>query len=432
MQEKNVAKIGNYSNDNIVIQDLKYNNNYYVSDSSMCAVANVLAGAGQYEAINAIFQKSMQDISRLHPLNPWYGTKVVQMGTFQKLVSTPLLKDANKKFPKNFKSTVEFCPNDYPGYNEKETFWEYAYRTQRSIILDTKTYKEYLGDYEDPFPVLEYKDGMKLKVMPPEFPQATAVVMRAGLIKYNTKLRRIACDDYGIIKLTNECDESCPLGVVFTVDMNKTRMSMKRNKTDSLEKLIERERLIKSILENQILAVTVGERPLLRLEDIDIKDLEQDFFQLADTNLKLYNSMKIIEGYFGVVFDIQQDITGQDYHHAVLLATSLKRKWQFVKNDSRFQVSADYDKIKFDMDDKVEENAPYIYENYNYEWNILGIHFEADALYTSIHNSRISNIKTVVKKIEQKKEDIDIVFNPLKGKKIGIYSYIYNPRIKVV
>ena len=103
-----------------------------------------------------------------------------------------------------------------------------------------------------------------------------------------------------------------------------------------------------------------------------------------------------------------------------------------MKNDSRFQVSADYDKIKFDMDDKVEENAPYIYENYNYEWNILGIHFEADALYTSIHNSRISNIKTVVKKIEQKKEDIDIVFNPLKGKKIGIYSYIYNPRIKVV
>lgn len=431
MQEKNVAKIGNYSNDNVIIQGLEYNNIIYVPENGLCAAANVLADFGHYDSINAIFQKSMQEISQLHPLKPWYGTKVMQMGMLQKLVSTPLLNDANKLFPKNIKSTVQFCPSDYPGYNVNESPWEYAYRTQREVVLDTKTYKEYLGEYEDPFPVVDYKNGMKLKIMPPEFPEASDVVLRAGLTSYSTKLRRVACDDYGIIKLTNECDTSCPLGVVFLIDENnnKTRVSMQRNKSTSLEKLISIEQLIKSIFENHVLVVTIGKNPLMMLENIDLKELEQDFFKLAETNLKLYNSLKFIEGYFGIRFDISQEITDQDYYHAVLLSTSLKRKWQFIKNESTFRVSAECEKIEINFDEKIEETAPYIYQKFYYQWNILGICFKADSLCKSIHNSKISNIKTVIKKMKEKQERVDIVFAPIKGKKIGIYSYIDNPQL---
>lgn len=431
MQNKNIAKIGNYSNDNVVIQGVEYNNNIYVAENSLCASAKVLADFGHYDSINAIFQKSMQEISQLHPLKPWYGTKVVQMGMLQKLVSTPLLDDANKLFPKNIKSTVQFCPSDYPGYNTKESPWEYAYRTQREVVLDTKTYKEYLGEYEDPFPVTDYKDGMKLKILPPEFPDASEVVLRAGLTSYSTKLRRVACDDYGIIKLTNECDASSPLGVIFILDENnkKTRVSMKRNKTTSLEKLIIIEQLVKSILENQLLAVTMNDRPLMMLEKIDLKELEQDFFKLAETNLKLYSSLKFIEGYFGIRFDLSQEITDQDYYYAVLLSASLKRRWQFIKNESKFRVSTESDKIEIDFDEEIEENTPYIYQRFDCQWNILGIGFKADSLFTSIHNSKIVNIKTVNKKIKEKQERVDIIFAPIKGKRIGIYSYIDNPQL---
>ena len=431
MQEKNVAKIGNYSKNNIVIQGLEYNNTIYVNENGLCSTAKVLANHGHYEAINAIFQENLEEMSRLHPLNPMYGLKVVQMGMLHKLVSTPLLKEANNEFPKKIKATVQICPSDYPGYNVKESPWEYAYRTQRDVVLDTKTYKEYLGDCEDPFPFMEYEDGMKLKIMPPEFPKAANVVLRAGLASCSTKLRRVASDDYGIIKLTNECDTACPLGVVFIVDENekKTRVSMKRNKATSLEKLIEIERLIKSILENQILVATIDEKPLMMFDKIDLKELEQDFFKLAESNLKLYNSMKFVEGYFGITFDISKEITDQDYYHTVLLATSLKRKWQFVKNESRHCVSAGYEKIELKLDEKIEENIPYIYQIFDYKWNILGICFEADSLYTSIHNSRISNSKMVIRKIREKEEEIDIAFAPVKGKKIGIYSYIHNPRL---
>ena len=61
MQDKNIAKIGNYSNDNVVIQGLEYNNNIYVAENGLCATAKVLADFGHYDSINAIFQESMQE-----------------------------------------------------------------------------------------------------------------------------------------------------------------------------------------------------------------------------------------------------------------------------------------------------------------------------------------------------------------------------------
>ena len=56
--------------------------------------------------------------------------------------------------------------------------------------MKTTKYKEYLGDIEDPFPTVSYKNRTYLSIQPPPFPEAVDAVFSSGKISVSAKLQR--------------------------------------------------------------------------------------------------------------------------------------------------------------------------------------------------------------------------------------------------
>lgn len=76
---------------------------------------------------------------KTHPLFPTFSASVDSK--LNKLVSTPEIEDAFKKYPKSFKGVFEIDYSKYPNINRNETPWEYAYRTQTPIDWQLKSTK---------------------------------------------------------------------------------------------------------------------------------------------------------------------------------------------------------------------------------------------------------------------------------------------------
>jgi len=66
--------------------------------------------------------------------------------------------------------------------------------------LDTTSYQEFLGEMEDPFPILTYTDGMKTSITPPTFPDAVEATIVSGEIAIPFMLRRLPCMEFGWLR----------------------------------------------------------------------------------------------------------------------------------------------------------------------------------------------------------------------------------------
>ncbi|BAK97611.1 hypothetical protein OBV_04130 [Oscillibacter valericigenes Sjm18-20] len=56
--------------------------------------------------------------------------------------------------------------------------------------MKTTKYKEYLGDIEDPFPTVSYKNRTYLSIQPPPFSEAVDAIFSSGEISVSAKLQR--------------------------------------------------------------------------------------------------------------------------------------------------------------------------------------------------------------------------------------------------
>lgn len=441
MSDKLVAKLGNNANANTIIQGSENVtvNHFGTTTTLMPGILGALASAEQYEAINIIYQTKVEEmlsnVSAIHPLNPHFGVKAVQMGTFQKLVSTPLVEDALKLFPKTIKSTVTLRLEDYPGLCKNENIWDYSYRTQRIMEVTTKEYKEYLGDKEDPFPIVKFQDGMKLEIHPPEFPEAMNATLQSGFISYGTILRRVPTDDFGVIVLSNKEDKSRSFDLTLRFDHTKesVNITMKRIQIDSLEKMLLREKLIQEIVKNKLMAVMLNGISLATLDCVAMKDLKQAFFASVGANIKLLENLKVIEQKFHCHFDLcGRDYSEEEYYYAAILASSVREKWEFIERCKYTSTIANYDRIHLEVPEheRDKEKRLFIYELNDVSFEIQGIKFKAEKLVRAMSCAKMVNEKMIKREIEQRKEAIKMNFIPYhKGREISIFARLDKPYI---
>lgn len=407
----NNSRIGKNSDHNIVIQDSTIGTPVFCNN--MPDMISVLGEMHQYELIQKQVTDVLSAVRRVHPLYPVFSAKPsAELG---KLVSTPETEDAFTQYPKRIKGKFEINYKKYPHMDKSETPWEYAYRTQTRVELKTTAYKEYLGDIEDPFPNIEYHDGMITIIGAPEFPPAVQATIQSGDAKIEIQLRRKACLEYGKMVFGTISDQQ---GFSFSIttynNISRTDFSIKKVPSLDLSVQLERERLINEIGKTQHFSITVGDAELLNAT-LDKTELSAPMFKTAPYLIAYIENLLTIEKYTGCKFDISVgDIYKNDYRAAYIIASSLEEKWHHVKTDFCDETRCDFDHIPDDFANEIDSPEIVI------EGKVLGItlqgqRFSAKKFIVVYRDAKVNNIESVKKLKKKRKKNIKITFRPVSG-----------------
>lgn len=300
--------------------------------------------------------------------------------------------------------------------DKSETPWEYAYRTQTPVKLKITAHQEYLGDYEDPFPVIKYEDGMIAEIKAPPFPAAVEATIISGKVSIPIMLQRKPCMEYGKLVFGTVSNDS---GFEFTLTTNEnveeTDFTIKRLSRCDLFKLLQTEKLLLEMKKTQHLTVMIGSSTLLDAS-LQKNELTGDMFETAPFMLKYFESLLIIEKSLSCKFDLTTDSNFlSDYKTAVELAESLENKWHIMQTDYE-EIRCDYDHISDDI-----VNSSEIRGNIGFTANVLeiplqGLRFYADRYIITYQDAKVNNVASVLKNRKKKRKNILITFKPVQGK----------------
>ena len=423
------SKIGNNSNNNQVYQNSNVNvNNIAFYDQQR--LLGVLKDTKAFDAVQKLTKQYFEDVKQTHPLYPEFSARF--NSNLERLISNPETDDALKKYPKKFKSTLKLDFNKYPYMDKNETPWEYAYRTQTPIELETLAYKEYLGDIEDPFPAMEYQEGLMSRIDPPPFPPAKLAKIICGDGCIQTMLKRVPCMEFGKWKFENESDNT-PFGLSFTIDIStlKCAVTFSRNYDCKLKQQLARERLLNN-LRNHSLRIIIEEQEALKTS-IDDEWKESEFLTITPAMLNLLEKLVFIEDQLhfefkeGRITEIDEEIQRV---WIPLLVNSIKGTYsvQQLASDS---FRSNYYTIEKTI--HLEKDKDYLLEGEikDFYIDILGTRIMSDK-YTMVYkNARINNKDSVKKRIKKKDDRILISLKPLyKDKLIEKYTILHGLRIE--
>lgn len=421
------AKIGNHSNNNQINQNCNVSNIFV--GSSQQDVLNVLKDYKDYSRIQLLSQQFFDTAKQTHPLYPSYSAKFDP--NLGRLVSTPETEEALKRYPKSAKGTAEFDYKKYPNMSKDETPWEYAYRTQTKLILKATSYQEYLGDEKDPFPTIEYQDGLLLGIEPPPFPPAVLAQVKCGDVSIPIMLRRVPCEQYKFLCFENQNPiASLDIRISIQQETNKTDITFTRKYDCDLGKQLLREKLICNLTQNRLI-IEIDSSEFLNTA-IDKKAFQTDFFKSAKIFVKVIEELLFIEEKLSCKFSSKlSTVNDEDYFLILLLSASLHKKWfvQHLSFDNSIRCSYQVlsDTVFKDRTDQEEliGNTP------DFSFCILGVTFIADNYTVRLRKARLNNEKSVRKNIKRKKEDILLTFKPSHGNdSFEKYSLLEN--IKVI
>lgn len=404
-KKKNTASIAKNSNNNTIIQE----SNIYIG-SSISDTVSLLGEAGQYEIIQQQYSNYMSAIRKTHPLYPVFS--VSPSKELDKLVSTPEAKDAFDKFPKRIKGTFRIDFNKYPYMDKSETPWDYAYRTQTNIELETTAYQEYLGDIPDPFPTTTYQEGMKTIIGPPEFPPAVKAYVISGDISIPILLRRKPCMEYGKIifgTVPNGC--AFELNITPHNDGQRTDFNITNIYNCDLNACLKREQLYCAIQKTKNMSIMIGEKLLLEYTFTD-KELTNGIFAGASMIERFIECLLIIERHTKCKFNqLKEVITEEDYTMAQILAASLEEKW--YKETLNFdELRCAYDRIPDDINNFQNISVG----TSNIDISLYGQRFIIENLIIVYLDAKVNNIDSVMKNKKRNKENILLTFRPTKDK----------------
>lgn len=409
----NKASIAKKSNNNIVVQDSVLNNPIF--SIGVPELFKVLGEFGQYDVLQQQVMDILSAASRTHPLYPVFSAKL--NNELHKLVSTPETEDAFKKYPKRIKGTFCIDYKKYPYMDKSETPWEYAYRTQTHVELETTAYQEYLGDMKDPFPVTEYSDGMVTIISAPEFPAAVCATISSGEISIPISLRRRPCMEYGKM-IFGSTSENCGFEFKLTTykDQKRTDFTITKIPGDDLLTQLQRERLIVEMSKTKHLTVAIGQKTLI---DASFKENElvADMFKVAPYMVRYLESLMVIEKHTSCKFDLTiGDVFEEDYRTALILAASLEGKWHGIKADFDGEVRCDYDHIPDNFADNLSGEVETVIEAKVLNISLQGQCFSADKYIIVYKDARINNLASVQRNQKKRKNNILLTFRPIQGK----------------
>lgn len=407
------AHIGRKSSGNTIIQGSELHNPVFLSNTA--DLIRTFGDIGQYEAVEKLTIDTLSAVSRVHPLYPDFSAK--PDSDMQRLISTPETEDAFQKYPKRIKGTYRLDYSKYPYMDKSETPWEYAYRTQTKVELQTTAYQEYLGDVVDPFPVTRYADGMITVIGAPEFPPAVEAIIASGEISLTTKLRRKPCMEYGKM-IFGSTSEDCGFEFELVVykDQERTDCTITKMPGCDLFTQLQRERLIVEMSKTKHLSVSVEQVPLM---DVSFKEneLSADMFRLAPYMVRYLESLMLIEERTNCRFDLtDDDILEDDYRTALILATSLDGKWTKEKSEFDNDVRCDYDHISDDLVGNSTDKSEIVIVGKELDISLQGQRFFADKYIIVYKDAKINNLASVQKNQKNRKKNILFTFKPIQGK----------------
>lgn len=402
---KNKVNIGNGSHDNLVVQESAVDNLIVCSGSS--ELIKTMGDMQKYDAIQKIINDCMAAAKETHPLRPHFTAKY--NNELNRLVSTPETADAFEKFPKTIKGKFRIDYTKYPYMDKNETPWEYAYRTQTKVELETTAYQEYLGDIPDPFPNTEYQDGMITIIGYNEFPPAIEAYIVSGDVSIPILLRRKPCMEYGKIifgTVPNGC--AFELNIIPHKNDPNTDFKITNIQNCDLNARLQRERLYCAFLKTKNMSILIGEEPLLEYTFADA-ELNNGMFLNAPLIARYIECLLIIEKHTKCKFDIlDKEFSEDDYKTALILASSLENKWHREILEFDNEIRCDYDKIPDGIDkfEQLSVNANSL------TVPLQGQVFLVDKLTVVYESAKINNIESVLKNKKRRKRQILLTFRP--------------------
>ena len=307
--------------------------------------------------------------------------------------------------------------------DKSETPWEYAYRTQTKVELQTTAYQEYLGDIVDPFPITRYADGMITIIGAPAFPPAVDATIVSGEICIPIKLRRKPCMEYGTMLFgTENPDQGFHFNLTTYKGLEKTDVKITKVPGCALKVQLLREKLINEIRITRSFSVYIGESVLVTAAFTD-NDLSAEMFTSAPRMVEYLENLVTIETYTGCQFDLSiGDVTLDDFRTAYILASSLNGKWHRIKMDYDDDIHCEYKSIPEDIAADAEDISDKVIEGKVLSISLQGQKFSADRYIILYRDARIDNIVEITKKRKRRKKKIPMVFRPAFGKEF-FYKY---------
>ena len=427
MSNSNKVSIGSKSNGNIVVQGSTINNTFICNNEA--DIIKLLGNLNNFEEIQTRIGTIMAAAEKAHPLYPNF--RAVYNNQLHRLVSTPDTEEALKKYPKQIKGKFKIDLKKYPYMNKSEMPWEYAYRTQTPVELLTTEYKEYLGDREDPFPITHYSDGMITIINPPEFPAAIEVNLVAGGQILTITIRRIPCMEYGQVKFVTVNGNS-GLNVVLTVfeETKKITVNFSKILDCGLSIQLMREKFLYALKKTGRLIVNLGPFELVNVTLSD-KDLNSDIFLLAPYMIDYIESLLSIEKSLNCRFNnVIENFTENDYYTALVMASSLRKKWHrfALRHDS--EIRCNHDQISDSLLNANSISTDTVFEGSGCHITLQGENFEAQHYLVLYRDARLNNSSSVKKNKKKKKNRILLTFSPVVGKdKFFKYCIFINLRL---
>ena len=408
----NDARIGNNSNGNNIFQNSQIMNPTIITGSGT-DILDIAAQCGRYDLVQQQFAAYLDAARRTHPLYPEFSADY--NSKLGRLISTPETADALRKHPKRIKGTYRLDYSKYPYMDKSETPWEYAYRTQTTVEMDTTSYKEFLGELEDPFPVCTYSEGMRTIIGAPEFPDAVDAFVVSGNVSIPFMLRRVPCMEFGWIAFANVShSHGFDVHIKTSEEANKTNVTFNKTHSASLEAQLLRENLFVNMASTRKLRIVASGKELLSYE-LSEQDLKLNIFAVAKPFAQHIENLLAIENHAGCKFNPDMDkISVDDYNTAQMLASSIKGEWFLIRGKYDNAVHADYDRISQEILEKPEEGK------FSSESTLIRIslgdqQFTGDKARAIYHNARISNLGEVRRAVRKKRKNIRIIIKPQDG-----------------
>ena len=230
-------------------------------------------------------------------------------------------------------------------------------------------------------------------------------------------LRRLPCMDYGKLVFGNVTDDQ-GFNITLTIDEieRKCNVTFSKIKGIKLKTQLRREKLFESIYNNRQVAIRLNGKEIIAF-NVEEKDVQDDIFKNADFFVKYISALISIENGLGCKFNEEINVvTEDDYINAMIMSSSLEKKWLKIIMNFDDSIRCDYDKIPEDIvfsDSNVHGLGG---EVENPEFSIQGIDFRADQFIVQYTDAKINNKESIIKNINKKKNKILITIKPIKGK----------------
>lgn len=421
-------------NNEVVLKNSDNNNifqgcNVTINSGNIRDLISVLKDTGNYDAIQQIAKEMNDDLAKTHPLHPIFAAEYDN--ELEKLVSIPKAEDALEIYPKNIKGKFKLDYSKYPNMDENETLWDYAYRTQRVVELETTEYKEYLGDEEDPYPIISSDDIVTTVIKAPPFPDAIKVMLIAGKYSIPQTIRRVPCEEYGKVVIETIGSSNLIKMRIEILASNKNRLNItfSRDATCTLRELLLVEQLLDSIEKTKRFVVKNDNTTYIDAK-LNEEELKSDLIVNAKYRIDYIKKLLFIEEYFDISFEVEnKKIEDNEIRCVQVLYTSLNNKYLRTKSGFADGIRLGYKDLSDEILEGVNETGLFSIES-NLEITLMGQSFVIGKYITSFKNVKINNVKSVLKNIKRKKKDILITLKPQHGETFEIYEKFKDITVK--